>query len=204
MVGDEDELGILTELVEHFQIASHVGLVQHGVHLVQDAEGGGRNLEEGENQRHRGQTALTARQQGQPLGSFARKSDLDVHTGHLVALGGIGHQHQAGFPAAKEAGEKGLELLLHPLERPAEGALHQGIQLIHQFHKVGFGLAQVGHLRAQEGNPLVELFVLLEDFGHHRSQTLPLLTQGAHLLFQRFQGDLFRPLFDFFLGQQAR
>ncbi len=49
-------------LLDGLHEAPHVRLVEHGVHLVQDAEGGGPRLEEGEEQRYRRQRPLAAGQ----------------------------------------------------------------------------------------------------------------------------------------------
>lgn len=55
VVGDNDELDFLAHLAQGVTKAVDVGLVEHGVYLIEDTERGGGNFEQGENERGRGQ-----------------------------------------------------------------------------------------------------------------------------------------------------
>src|SRR5439155_10346002 len=61
VVRDEDELGLVAQLLQKAREALHVGLVERRVDLVQDAERRGAVAEQSEEQRHRRQRLLPSR-----------------------------------------------------------------------------------------------------------------------------------------------
>ena len=63
LVGDDDQLRRLLQLLENRQQARQVHVVQGGLDLVHDVEGGRARLEDRDQERDRGQGTLATRQQ---------------------------------------------------------------------------------------------------------------------------------------------
>ncbi len=113
-MGDDDELGGLRHLIQHGDEPFHVGVIQGGVHLVQQAEGAGPGGEEGEQEGQGRQSALAAREQRQDRGPLAR--DLEEHLdARLLVLFALGRLHQAKLRAspADQAAPVVVEVLVH-------------------------------------------------------------------------------------------
>src|SRR5262247_189799 len=73
VVCDNDELRLVLELRQQAHITPGVGVVERGVHLVQQAERAGLGEEDREQQRYRDQRALSRRQQMDPLRPLAAR-----------------------------------------------------------------------------------------------------------------------------------
>ena len=71
-MGDEDELGGLGHLPDHVVVAADVGVVERGVHLVEQAERRGLDEEDGEDEGDRGERLLAAGEQVDALELLAR------------------------------------------------------------------------------------------------------------------------------------
>ena len=87
LVGDDDQLGGVPELAEDLQQPPQVGVVERGLDLVQDVERGRPGPEDRHYERDRGQRALPAGQQRQPLDLLARRPGLDLDPGDQQVVG---------------------------------------------------------------------------------------------------------------------
>src|SRR6266568_6251314 len=108
LVGDDDELGTLPQLLEDQEQPLQVGVVQGRFHLVEHVERRGAGFEDREEVGDGGQRPLPAGQQRQPLDLLARRARLDLDAGgeHVVGFG----QHQVALAAGEQAAEQVLEL----------------------------------------------------------------------------------------------
>ena len=80
-VGHDDELALVDEGVEHFEEAADVGFVEGSIELVQNAEGAGLDLVDGEEQGHGGHGAFATGEKADALELFAGRLGDDFDTG---------------------------------------------------------------------------------------------------------------------------
>src|SRR5712692_6205393 len=141
VVGDEDELRLARHLAHEVAEALGVGIVERGIHLVEEAEGRRVELEEREDERDRGERLLAAREELDRLILLAwrLREDLQASVEHLLA-----GEPQACLPAAEERREHLLEVrvdrvegFLQELARLAVDALDRGLQRLHRLREVG-------------------------------------------------------------------
>ncbi len=94
LVGDDDQLRRLAQLLEQPDQPAQVDVVERGLHLVHHVERRRPRPEDRHQHRHRGQRLLATGQQRQPLDLLARRPGLDLDAGgqHVV---GIGEQQPA-------------------------------------------------------------------------------------------------------------
>ena len=120
----------------------------------------GAGLEDGEQVGDRGQRALPAGQQRQPLDLLARRPGLDLDPGgqHVVRLG----EQQIALAAGEQPGEQLLELPRRIRVRGREHLLHPVVDLLDHGEQVAPGLAQVFQLGREEGVPFGQGGVLLQ------------------------------------------
>src|SRR5690554_1731319 len=77
---DDDELRVLCQIVENSAETGDVGFVEHGVDLVEDAEGRGGHLKQGENERGGRQRALAAGEEPKALLAAVGQTADDFNT----------------------------------------------------------------------------------------------------------------------------
>src|SRR5580693_659211 len=160
LVGDDDELGTLPQLLEDKQQALQVGVVKGRLDLVQHVERRGAGLEDREQVGDGGQRPLAAGQQREPLDLLARRPGLDLDAGgeHVIGLG----EHQVALAAGEQPGEQLLELAGGVGVRGGEHLLHPVVHLLDHGEQVTPGLAEVVELGGEERVALGERGVFLQ------------------------------------------
>src|SRR5205807_3417368 len=78
LVGDDEQLGLVAELVHKVEEAMEVDVVEGGLDLVEQVEGGGPAAEDGEEEGERRQRALAAREQRELADVLAMGPSLDL------------------------------------------------------------------------------------------------------------------------------
>ncbi|MPM66172.1 hypothetical protein SDC9_113079 [bioreactor metagenome] len=143
VVTDEEELRSLRHAGHQLGIAFGIGVVQRRIHLVQQTERRGVELENRKHQGDGGQCLFAARQQVNRLVLLARWlcNHLHARVQNLVA----GH-HQLGLTAAEQLGEHAAEMAVHGLEGARQQGARFGVDLadrvlqrVHR-HRQVFGL----------------------------------------------------------------
>src|ERR1700687_2565867 len=114
VVRDDDELGVLAHFAHETGKASDVCIVQWRVHLVEKTKRRRADEEKREDQTHRHQRFLAARQQRHRLEALARRpyDDLDTGLEQVVLVG----QDQPGVRAAEEARKHRRKLFVNRRE----------------------------------------------------------------------------------------
>ena len=104
--------------IEQVAEAFDVSVVERGIDLVEHADRRGIGEEQAEDERHRGQRLLPARQQRQRLQALAGwlGHDLQPRLQRIVAV----DQREVRFAAAEQAGEQATEMSVDRLERCAQ------------------------------------------------------------------------------------
>ena len=99
-VGDDDELGVLRQLVQITGEPAHVAVIQSRLNLVQQAEGRRLQILDGEQQRNGGQRLFSARQLHHILQLFPRRlgNDTDPRLQDVLIL----QKLQRSLPAAEQ------------------------------------------------------------------------------------------------------
>src|SRR5215472_17179333 len=160
LVRDDDQLRTAAQLLEDLEQPLQVGVVQRRLDLVQHVERRRAGLEDGQEEGDRGQRALAAGQQRQPLDLLARRPgfDVDARGEHVVGLG----QHQPALAAGEQPREDLLELGRGVGEGRREHLLDPVIDLFDHGEQVPPGLLEVLELVGQERVALLEGRVLLQ------------------------------------------
>ena len=117
-MGDDDELGVAANGVEHLHEPADVRVVERGVHLVEDAEGRRLVLEDREEQADRGHGLFASGEQQDVLKLLARGHGHDVDAGLEDVV--VVHQGKARGTAAEELLERLLEVRVDDVERLLE------------------------------------------------------------------------------------
>ncbi len=159
-VGDDDELAVVDETIEHFDKAVDVRFVERGVEFVEHAEGAGLDHVDREQEGDGGHRALTTREKGDGLELFARRLDGDFDAGFEGVVGV--DEVEVGLAFFAE------ELLEHLAEVDAdlgegfgEQALGLGVDALDDFQQLGLGVDEVVVLVLEE---IVAFFELVEFF----------------------------------------
>ena len=160
LVGDDDELAVLAQLLEDVEQPAEVDVVEGGLDLVEHVERARPGLEQRDEERHGGQRALATGQQRQPLDLLARRAGLDLDAGgeHVLRVG----QHQPASTAGEQPGEHLLELHGHVGVGGGEHLLDPGVHVVDQVEQVLARALQVVELLGQEAVALLERGELLE------------------------------------------
>ena len=158
-MGDHHQLGVAPELVEQAQEAAQVGVVQGGVHLVQNVEGGGAGGEHREQESQRGQGAFASRQKRQFAHLFAQRLGPHLHS-PLQRLGGVG-EGQSPRAARKQRREIALVGAGGVFKSAQEQGFHFLVQGFDHFAQVSFGGFQVGQLPGYQPVTLLQFLELL-------------------------------------------
>ncbi len=181
-MGDEDELGLVPQALQHLPETIHVGLVQGRVHLVQDAEGGGADPQDGEDEGQGRQGALPTGEEGQALRAFARRPGQDLHpcVDDVFRV----REGELGRAAVEKGLEEAHELLGDGLEGAPQLHLHALVQLPDDLAQVrGRGLQVLG-LGDEELVPAGRLLVLPGRVRVHVAQPPQPGPHLPHLLIQ--------------------
>src|SRR6266542_292907 len=163
VVRDDDELCLILELRQQAHVAADVGVVQGGVHLVEQAERARLGEENGEQQRDRDEGALAGGQQVDALRPFAprRRMDLDFAFQRLVFV----RQTDIAFAAAEQRLEYGAEMLPDLGERIEEERFRRLIDLTRRLLQRIAGGHEIVALRLEELEALGLFRVLLDGQG---------------------------------------
>ncbi len=140
-MGNDDELDFVSQVAQCVAEAAHVGLVEHGVHLVKNHKRGGADAQQRKNERLRRQRTLAAGEQGHTLQPFAGRAGRNINPGfdHIIGVG----QQQFGLAAAKERLEIALKLFGHLLKGVGKGGFHRFIKFGNHLAQVEHGLFQI-------------------------------------------------------------
>ena len=127
---------------------AEVGVVERRLDLVHDVERARPRLEDGHQQGDRGQRALAAGQQRQPLDLLARRPGLDLDAGgeHVGRVG----EDQAALAAGEQPREDALELAGRVVVGRGEDLLDPLVDLADDVEQVAAGLLQVLELLGEE------------------------------------------------------
>ena len=174
-MGDDDELGLIGHGAHIPGESDHVVVVQGGLDLVHDHEGGGAHLQNGEIQRDGHEGLLSAGQEGEHLQSLAGGLHLNLDAAVEDVIRVL--QFQGGPAAAEELLEGLLERLVDVLEFPGEDGLHLPGNLGDHVLQLLLGGLHVVPLVGEVGVPLVDPLKLLDGPHVH-------IAQGGDVLFQ--------------------
>ena len=165
VVRDDDELRPIRHLAHDLVEAVDVRLVERRVDLVEHAERRRLDLEDGEQQRHRGERLLAARQQLDAADLLARRlrHDLDRRSRAcrlssaraLRRLRRRGRERQRRVTAAEEAREDRLELGVDRVERLAEPLARGPVDLLDRRLQLTDRTLEIAPLRGQEVEALL-------------------------------------------------
>ena len=159
-MGDDDELGVLRHLAHIAGKADDVGVVQCGLDLVHDHEGGGADLQDGkvEGNGHKG--LLPAGEKGDDLQTLSGGLDLDLNAAVENILRVL--QLQVGLAAAKELHKGPLKRLVDLGELIGKDTLHLPRHIGNDLQKLGLGLAHIVPLAGEVSIPLVDPLELID------------------------------------------
>jgi len=154
LVGDDQDLRLRGEALDELQEPVQVHIVQRGLDLVHQVEGRGTRGEDREQERHRGERALAARQQRDTLHALAAGTRLDLDP-RRERVGRIG-QDQPALTAGEQLRDQPLELLGDIAVRRRERLGDLPVDLRDHLEQVPARLADVVEL------PLHEVVALLK------------------------------------------
>ena len=198
VVGDDQKLRVGAELGKQFHQPAHVLVVEGGIDLVEDAERRWTDTVQREQQRHRGEGALAAGQQGDVLQLLAWRLGVELDAGFEQGFG-VG-ELELGAPAAEQAPEHALELAADIGERLLEQGARLGMDLFGDLAEIARSGLQIVELAAQELVALVHLAKLLRGHQVHLAELAHFLAQprerGAQLAARLGLGNV-----QFVLGQ---
>src|SRR5271155_2772607 len=156
VVCDENELHVARHVAHDVAEAADVVLVERCVHLVQQTERGGVQVEYREHQRHGGQSLLAARKLADGAVALSRRTRHDGHAGRRPLLA---RELEVGMAAAEQAREFLLEACIDLLEGILEACAGLAIDLAHGRLQ---GLQRVGQILALPVEVFLALGLLLE------------------------------------------
>ena len=159
-MGDQDELGVVRHVPHVLGEAGDVDVVEGRFDLVEDAERGGCDLQDGEQQGDGGQAFLTAGQKVDVLDILARGLDLDAD-GTLEDVRLI-FQDQGRFTAAEEFGEGGAEGLVDAGELFGELLRHVAGEFLDEVEEFLAGPFYIADLVGEELIPLGDFLVFFD------------------------------------------
>ena len=162
-MGDHDELRLVGVALDVLGQTLHVDLVQGGLDLVEDAEGGGVDLQNGEEQSNADEGLLTTRELHEVLDDLSGRGGLDLDTGFQHVLGI--RQGDLGRAASEQLGEGHGKVLVDLVEGIHEGGLHLALQAADDLHQLALGLLQIRELGAHGVVAVFGLVVFLHGIG---------------------------------------
>ena len=159
-MGDQDELGVVRHVPHVLREAGDVDVIQRGLDLVEDTERGGRDFQDGEQQRDGGQALLAAGQKVDVLDVLARGLDLDAD-GAFQDVRFI-FEDQGRFAAAEEFGEGGAEGLVDAGELDRELFGHVPGEFLDEVEEFFAGPFYIADLLGEELIPLGHFLVFFD------------------------------------------
>ena len=186
VVRDHDEVAPVEEPVQARGEPLGVGLVERRIDFVEDAEGGGLALEDGQEQRHRGHALLAARELADHAGLLAGRLRTDLDAAgepiHVALL--VGHEEHVRAAAAEEPAEHAVRAAEVGPDR-VEGLLEadpaDAVELAHEHFELRLGLVDVGQLRAEVVEPRLEQRELVDRVEVDVAQAADLIAQDVGL-----------------------
>ena len=182
---DKHQLGALGESLERLAVAMNVGVVERRVDLVQETERRRVELENGEDERHRRQGLLAAREQVDGAVAFAGRTRHHGHAGLKQVVVG---QFQIGATAAEQFRKKFLEIDVDLVKGVLEQGARFTIHLADRLCQRGQCLGEIGVLLVQVLLAAGLFFVLLDRHQVDRPESLDalkrLLQSGGPLFFR--------------------
>src|SRR3990170_3838076 len=173
VVRDEEELVIGRHLPDDRVEPVDVGVVQGSIRLVEQAERGGFDKEDREDEADGGQRLLPAGEKVQGLELLARRLRHDLHARFQEVP--LVEQLQGSPSPQEQLGENLLKLPVDAVERRGEPVPRGPVDPLNGLGEVLEGFLEVLFLRQEEGVPFGKLLVLLEggkvhlaDGGHAR------------------------------------
>src|SRR3990170_981422 len=173
VVRDEKELVIRRHLPDDRVEPVDVGVVQGSIRLVEQAERGGFDKEDREDEADGGQRLLPAGEKVQGLELLARRLRHDLHARFQEVP--LVEQLQGSPSPQEQLGENLLKLPVDAVERRGEPVPRGPVDPLNGLGEVLEGFLEVLFLRQEEGVPFGKLLVLLEggkvhlaDGGHAR------------------------------------
>ena len=168
------------------RVAGHVDVVQRSFDLIQEAEGRGIDVEDGEVDRDGDQRLLAAGKGAQVLDDLARGRDLDLDAGfqHVAFVGEV----QACVAAAEQLFENLLEVGVDLLEARRKQLFHLAAQLGDHTGQLALGLFHVGDLGFQEVVAFLDLLIFLDGADVDVAQAANFAAHLGHAAAQLGQG----------------
>ena len=123
-MGDDDELGLVAHPAQILGKPHHVGVIQCGLDLVQNAERSRVDRQNGKVDADGHQRLFAAGKGLQILDDLARRGHPDADAGgeHIALI----FQHQAGFAAAEQLGKDAAKVFVDGAEAVGEDLPHLG------------------------------------------------------------------------------
>ena len=146
-MADEQELGFLAHGAHQLGVAFGVGIVQRRIHLVQQTERRGVELEDRKHQGNGRQRLFAAREQVDRLVFLAGRLGQHLHTGVEDFLAG---HDQTCVAAAKQFGEHLAEMGVDGFERARQQIARFHVNFFDCVFQRHHGLVEVSGLRIQE------------------------------------------------------
>ena len=179
-MSDDDELGVLRQLVQITGKTAHVAVVQRRLNLVQQTERGRLQILNGEQQRDGGQRFFSAGQLHHVLQLFPRRlgNNTDTRLQNVLIL----QKLQGSLSAAEQLPEYLVKLLRNLREFFLKLPAHGLVQLQNNSPQRFLRLHQIVVLTLQEGVAVHQVFIILNGVHIHVSQPSDLILQGGDLL----------------------
>ena len=159
-MGDDDELRTAAQLIDHVDQSAEVHVVEGRLDLVENVERTRSRFEERHEECHRGEAALAAREQGQPLDALTGWSSIDVNScrQHVRRIG----EDESTFASGEQPREDQFELALHIPVGLREDFLHACIHFLDDVEQVVPRALEVVELLGQEALALLQRRVFLQ------------------------------------------
>gem|GEM_PF-6192911 len=108
-MSNDDELRRFAKFLEDFDETAEVRVIERGLHLVEHVERRGPRLEDGNEERQRGEGSLATGKEGEPLDALASRTrfDFDARRQRRLRFG----QHHMSLSPGEERGEDAFECL---------------------------------------------------------------------------------------------
>jgi len=171
-VGNDDELGVVQELVEDGDKASDIGFVERGIDLIEDTERTGSILKEGHDQRDRGQRFLATAQKAVAESRLAGRGGNDFNAAFWVF--GI-FENDVGGSSTKTLSIELLEVFPDGFQGFAKETSGILVDLVHRLQQSLFGIDEVLLLVRQTIIAFLKLIEFLKCFHIHASGSGDLL-----------------------------
>ena len=178
-MGDVEELGLRRHFFHEVAEAAGVGVVERGVHFVQEAEGGGVEAEQGKHEAHGGEGFFAAAEEVDGAVFLAGRARHDGHAGGEQV---VADHVQFGFAAAEEGGEEGLHFFVDGFEGFFEAGFGFVVDLGDGFFEQGDGGLDVFALVAVVAVAFAGFFELFEGGEVDGAEGLDFLGEAADVV----------------------